>query len=45
MILLADKNVCPMVVNRYGYVKVIMEQHLSNRENYEIITNTKEEAE
>ena len=42
MILLSDKNLGPMVVNRDDYVKAMMEQHLSNRGTYEIIT--KEEA-
>ena len=42
-ILLSDKNLGPMVVNRDDYIKAMMEQHLSNRNTYEIIT--KEEAE
>ena len=43
MILLSDKNLGPMVVNRDDYVKSMIDQHLSNRSTYEIIT--KEEAE
>ena len=42
MILLSDKNLGPMVVHRVDYVKAMMEQHLSNRNTYEIIT--KDEA-
>ena len=42
MILLSDKNLGPIVVNRDDYVKAMMDQHLSNRSTYEIIT--KDEA-
>ena len=42
MVLLSDKNLGPMVVNRDDYVKAMMDQHLSNRNTYEVIT--KEEA-
>ena len=42
MILLSNKNLGLMVMNRDDYVKAMMEQHLSNRGTHEIIT--KEEA-
>ena len=43
MILLSDKNLGPMVVNRDDYFKAMMDQHLSNRSTYEIITKDKAE--
>ena len=42
MILFSDKNIGPMVVNKDDYVKEMMDQYLSNRSTYEIIT--KDEA-
>ena len=43
MILLSDKNLGPMVVNREDYVKAMMDQHLSNRSTHEIISRKEAE--
>ena len=42
MILLSDKNLGPMAVNRDDHIKTMMDQRLSNRSTYEIVT--KDEA-
>ena len=42
MILFSDKNAGLIVVNRDDYPKIIMDQHLSTKETYEIIA--REEA-
>ena len=42
-ILLVDKNLGPIVVNKDDYVKAISNKRLSGRNAYEIITKKEEE--